>query len=270
MKWNNRFSSESAPTEEYARRRPLILVNGLAEQPESWYRNVVAWRAHFDVHTPALLAYEGSALQRRIAARQPVDVDYLVEQLHLYIDSFVQSSPCFLLANSMGGKIAVEFSIRYPELIERLALLSPSGLERKNRLPLVDGVRRSDVRSLAESVFFDSSHVDPSQLAYFQRQFRNKRWRSGLLWTIRGTRDHNVRQRLSLITQPTLVVVGEEDRIVDPRESLEATRQLADGQVVRLAGCGHAPQIEKSEVVNQLVIDFFTEPAALSTCPARG
>src|SRR3954470_22937259 len=91
----------------YARRPPLVLIDGLAEQAESWYCNVEAWRKHFDVHTPNLLAYDGIALHRRIDAGEPIDVDYLVEQLCVYVDSFVQGAPVHLLANSMGGKIAV-------------------------------------------------------------------------------------------------------------------------------------------------------------------
>jgi pimeloyl-ACP methyl ester carboxylesterase len=158
----------------------------------------------------------------------------------------------------MGGKIAVEFAIRYPDWIGRLALLCPSGLAREERLPLVAGVRRSDVRTIAESVFFDSSYVDPDLLSYFQRQFQNKHWRTGLLRTVRGTMDHSVRERLCLLKQPTLVVIGDEDRIVDPGESLEAAEQLVNGRTVRLPQCGHAPQIERAELVNRLVVDFFS------------
>src|SRR5215471_16475957 len=84
----------------YARRAPLVLINGLAEQAESWYCNLVAWRRHFDVFQPNLLAYEGAALHRRIDAGQPIDIDYLVERLHAYLDGFVQAPPYQLVANS--------------------------------------------------------------------------------------------------------------------------------------------------------------------------
>src|SRR5262245_55174356 len=46
----------------YVRRPPLVLINGLAEQAETWFRNVEAWRCRFTVHAPELLAYEGEAL----------------------------------------------------------------------------------------------------------------------------------------------------------------------------------------------------------------
>jgi len=63
------FGGRGAPA--YSRRAPLVLINGLAEQAESWYCNLDAWRRHFDVYTPHLLAYEGAALHRRIEAPSP-------------------------------------------------------------------------------------------------------------------------------------------------------------------------------------------------------
>src|SRR5262249_37935683 len=134
------------PPHGYARRPPLILINGLAEQAESWFCNLPAWRKHFDVHLPNLLVYEGTALHRRIDAGQPISIDYLVDQLHQYLESFVQTPPYNLVANSLGGKIAVEYAVRYPDQVARLVLLCPSGMSDEERLPVVEGVRRNDLR----------------------------------------------------------------------------------------------------------------------------
>lgn len=243
----------------YERKAPLVLVNGLAEQAECWFRNVEAWRAHFDVHTPALFTYDGEPLHQRIDAGLPIDIDYLVEQLARYLDDFVQSPPYNLLANSMGGKIAVEFAIRHPHKVRRLALLCPSGLAEEERLPIVEGVRRNDLRSVVDSVFFNPKLGDRRIIEHYRGRLANRRWRSGLLRTIRGTMDHSVRHRLAQVTQPTLLVVGEEDRIVDPRQSIEAGRRLQNGRIVVLRRCGHAPQIERAATVNRLVIDFLQD-----------
>jgi pimeloyl-ACP methyl ester carboxylesterase len=249
----------------YVRREPLILINGLAEQAESWYRNVDHWRRHFDVHTPNLIAYDGTALQRRIEANQPIDIDYLVEQLRLYLDQFVQAPPYNLVANSLGGKVAVEFATRHPELVARLVLLCPAGLSDDERLPIVEGVRRNDLRSIIDSVFHEPSHADGRLLSYYQRQFGNRRWKYGLLRTVQGTKDHRVRRLLPWVKQPTLLVVGREDRIVDPVQTAAAGTLLPHGQVQILPGCGHAPQIEEAERVNRLVVDFLRRPLPTST-----
>lgn len=250
----------------YSRRPPLVLINGLAEQAESWYCNLDAWRCHFDVHQPALLAYEGAALHRSIDAGLPIDIDYLVERLHDYLDGFVQNPPYHLVANSLGGKVAVEFAVRYPELVSRLVLLCPSGLSEEERLPVVEGIRRSDLRALVDSVFHDPYHADPRILSYYQKQFTNRRWRAGLLRTIRGTIEHRVVDRLAEVSQPTLLIVGLEDRVIDPAQAVRAGKLLPRGKMVTLQQCGHAPQIEQASTINRLVIEFLQEAKEAAVC----
>jgi pimeloyl-ACP methyl ester carboxylesterase len=243
----------------YVRRPPLLLINGLAEQAESWYCNADAWRRQFDVHMPNLLAYAGTPLHRRLQAALPVDVGYLVERLHTYIEEFVQTAPCHLVANSLGGKIGVEFAVQYPHLVNRLVLLCPSGLAMEERLPLVEGVWRGDVAAVVRSVFRTPWYADPQLLTYYERQFANRHWRSGLLRTLRGTMAHRVRDLLPHVQQPTLLVVGRDDLIVDPQEAISAAALLPRGRLVVLERCGHAPQIEQARVVNRLVVQFLNE-----------
>jgi pimeloyl-ACP methyl ester carboxylesterase len=254
---------ESFHTPAYGRRQPLILVNGLAEQAESWFRNHWFWRRHFDVHVPNLLVYDGEALHRRLAADLPIDVNYLVSLLHEYLEAFVQVPPYHLVAASLGGKVAVEYAARYPGQVARLVLLCPSGLGGTERLPLVEGVRRSDLNALVESVFHDPRQVDPRLLAYYRRQFASRRWRLGLLHTVRGTLAHSIRDRLANLRQPTLLITGRDDRIVDPGHAEEVAGHCPHVTYHCVPECGHAPQMEKPWLVNRLVIDFLTgTPAA--------
>jgi len=237
-----------------------VLINGLAEQSESWFSNVEVWRRRFDVYTPNILAYEGAALHRRIAEKLPVDIDYLVEQLRVYLDSFVQRPPYNLVANSMGGKIAVEFAARYPDQISRLALLAPSGLGDKEQLPVIEGVRRGNSDAVVHSVFHKPVALNPAITNYFRDQFANRRWRQGMLRTVQGTKKHSIRERLAEVPQPTLLVVGGEDRIIDPQEAISAAEGLPHVRTVVIPNCGHAPQIERSSMVNRMVVDFLTAP----------
>jgi pimeloyl-ACP methyl ester carboxylesterase len=254
--WRNWLAPFQVHT--YARRQPLVLLNGLAEQAESWFRNLPFWRRHFEVHTPNLLVYDGPVLHRRIEEGLPIDIDYLVEQLHHYLESFVQTPPYHVVAASLGGKIAVEYAARHPDRVARLVLLCPSGMGDAERLPIVAGVRRNDVGSLIEGVFYDPRRVDPRLRLYYQRQFTNRRWRLGLLRTIRGTMDHCVRERLAELLQPTLLVSGREDKIVDPKRAALAARLLPRGHYLVIPRCGHAPQMEKPWLINRLVLHFLT------------
>jgi pimeloyl-ACP methyl ester carboxylesterase len=255
--WRRWFQRWQAPS--YARRAPLVLVNGLAEQAETWFFNVAAWRREFDVYVPNLISYEGEPLHRRIRDGQPIDIDYLVKQLRAYLSNYVQAAPYNLVANSMGGKVAVEYAVRYPDDVARLVLLCPSGMAEQESLPILEGVRRSDMQAVVDSVFYDSSCVPPALGEYYKGQNKKRRWRTGLLRTVRGTMNHRVRDLMPLVTQPTLIVVGREDRIVDPLQAAQAARRLPRGKLVVLPRCGHAPQIEAAQAINRLVAEFLKE-----------
>jgi pimeloyl-ACP methyl ester carboxylesterase len=259
--WRNWLPFQGPP---YARRPPLVLINGLSEQAESWFRNTPYWRRYFDVHLPNLLVYDGPALHGRIEAGLPISVDYLVEQLRQYLRQYVQAAPYHLVAASLGGKVAVEYAVRYPEEVNRVVLLCPSGLGDEERLPVVEGVRRNDLKGIIDSVFHNPRRIDPGLLTYYQKQFACRRWRTGLLKTIRGTMDHCVRDRLPLLNRPTLLVAGAQDKVVDPGHAAEAARLLPQGSFHLIPRCGHAPQMEKAWYTNRLVLHFLT-----SRTPAR-
>jgi pimeloyl-ACP methyl ester carboxylesterase len=245
----------------YRRLSPLVLINGLAEQPETWYCNIDVWRRYFDVHAPQLIAYEGTGLHRRTASGRAIDIDYIVGRLRQYLKKFVQSPPYHMVANSLGGKIAIEFAARFPRQVNRMVLLCPSGFCDVEKLPLGQGLRHKNPRTLAKTILRDVGHADPGLFDYYGNRFRNRRWRRGLLQTIRGTLNYRVRDRLPRIAQPTLVVVGTDDRIVDPQETITAARLLPRGRLVVLEACGHAPQIERTDIINALVVRFLQSAA---------
>src|SRR5829696_5077312 len=109
----------------YKRPAPLVLVNGLAEQSESWFANRRAWSRHFDVKVPEILVYDGDSLHRRIDEGGEVTVEYLADRLALYLDEFVQRPPYHLVGSSLGGQICVTLAARHPRLVSKLALICP-------------------------------------------------------------------------------------------------------------------------------------------------
>jgi pimeloyl-ACP methyl ester carboxylesterase len=244
----------------YARRPRLVLINGLAEQHESWFRNRRYWSRHFELHLPNILVYEGEAIHRRIEAKEPITVDYLTNELFAYVDRFVQTPPYHLVASSLGGKVAVEFAARYPELVGRVVLLCPSGMGDNEQLPIMEGVVKKDMRSVVRSVFHKPRFVDPDIVRYYKNAIESRKWKKGLLRTVNGTLEHSVRSRLRDLKAQTLLVTGQYDKICDPRTAEEAAKELPNGHFLSIPNCGHAPQIEKHWLINRLVVHFLTAP----------
>ena len=250
----------------YRRDEPLILVNGLAEQNESWFANRAAWSRRFDVKLPELLHYGGPALHRHIDAGGEVTVDYLADRLGVYLDEFVQEPPYHLVASSLGGQVALTYAARHPENVNRIVLICPSGIHGAEHLPVMEGVRRADYGSLVGSVFQQRRFATDELVDALARKFADRKWKSGVLRTLRGTMGHSVAPLLSRIPHPCLFIWGADDRVIaDVPGAIRAVMKMPRARQVVLPRCGHAPQIEKSGTVNALVSRFLRDE--LKTLP---
>ena len=257
----------------YKTREPVVLVNGLAEQAESWFANRAYWSRHFDVKVPELLVYDGDVLHDHLAASGEVTVDYLVGRLSNYLDHYVQKPPYNLVGSSLGGQVILTYAARNPEKVARLVLICASGLAGEENLPIVEGVRRSRYDTLVESVFHSKRFATDGLVDTVASKLQNRRWKKGALRTLRGTVGHSVAGLLEQVPHPCLAIWGAEDDVIsDVPGSIRAASRIPLSRQIVLPNCGHAPQIEKSRQVNQLVARFLgdqlkTIPKALD--PAR-
>ncbi|HEY2157684.1 MAG TPA: alpha/beta fold hydrolase, partial [Isosphaeraceae bacterium] len=211
----------------YDRTRPLILVNGLAEQSISWFANRRSWARHFDVKMPELLVYDGEPLHRHIDAGGEVTVDWLTDRLADFLDQYVQRPPYNLVGSSLGGQVVATLAIRHPRLVSRLVFLCPSGFHGDENLPMMEGVRRSQYDSLVKSVFHRTHFASDDLVEVIERKFQSREWKKGVLRTLRGTVGHSVADLLEQIPQPSLVIWGENDRVIsDVPGSIRAAERI--------------------------------------------
>jgi abhydrolase domain-containing protein 6 len=244
----------------YKRRAPVILVNGLAEQSESWFANRAALSRDFELKVPELLVYDGDAIHAQIESGGEITVDYLADRLCLFLDQFVQHAPCDLVASSLGCQVAMTVAVRRPESVSKLVLICPSGMHGSENLPMIEGVRRSDYDSLVRSVFYRSPFSAPELVDAMHRKFQDRRWKKGVLRTLRGTVGSSVAPLLPLVSQPTLLIWGAQDRVLsDVPGAVLAGEQIRRGIQVVIPDCGHAPQIERAGLVNRLISRFLRD-----------
>jgi len=246
---------------------PLVLVNGLAEQPESWFANRAYLSRDFDLKVPEILVYDGDALHEWIESGGEISVGYLTDRLSRFLDEFVQRPPYHLVGSSLGSQVILTYATRRPENVSRLVLICPSGLHGAENLPMIEGVRRSNHASLVKSAFHRDHFATKELVQAFRRKFQDRRWKRGVLRTLRGTLGHSVASLLPLVPHPTLVIWGANDRVLsDVPGSIRAAERILKVRQVVIPNCGHAPQIEKARLVNHLVSRYLRDQ--LETIPA--
>src|SRR5262249_44711167 len=115
-------------------------------------------------------------------------------------------------------------------------------------------------------VFHRTHFASDELVSVIERKFSDRKWKKGVLRTLRGTVGHSVSSLLNQVPHPTLAIWGENDHVLsDVAGSVRAAEQILKVRQVVIPKCGHAPQIEKSRLVNQLVLRFLRD--GLKTIP---
>lgn len=217
---------------------PLVLLPGLGSDAVLWARQLdgLADIAEMSVGD-TLLDDTLPAMAERVLASAP---------------------PRFALAGlSMGGYLAFEIMRRAPGRVLRLALLDTSARpdtpeQTETRGQAIAASERHDFAALArtslaqlvapqasqevrETVVAMSVRVGPDT---YRRQQR----------AIIARPDS--RPTLSTIAVPTLVLVGEEDRLTPPAVAEEIKDGIAGATLVRVPGSGHLSALERPDQVN--------------------
>jgi len=176
-----------------------------------------------------------------------------------------------LMGLSLGGWMAAELAVRWPERVRRLVLVNPVGL-------YVDGAPIKEIfgrplEELAGELFADSEHPiaqlmramaavesDPSKIPFelIRPVLQSQGVTAKIGWNP-YLHDPKLRGRLWRISSPTLVIHGMQDGIV-PRAHAEAyVDGIADARLEDLEGAAHLAGIERAEEVAKLALDHLGE-----------
>jgi pimeloyl-ACP methyl ester carboxylesterase len=189
-----------------------------------------------------------------------------------------------LIGNSMGGRIAIETALRFPERVDRLVLLAPAVAFRKLRqfVPLVRVMRpelgavpmlvpRASVLRATEQLFSRRSRIDrvwfQAAADEFLRVFSSPRGRVAFFSAAREIYldepfgEKGFWERLRRLSPPALFMWGDRDMLVPAGFARHVEECVPRARSIVLEDCGHVPQFEQPELTHRLVRDFFeTKP----------
>ncbi|MFM7319704.1 MAG: alpha/beta fold hydrolase, partial [bacterium] len=184
----------------------------------------------------------------------------LADRLGEYLDKFVQKPPYHLVGSSLGCQVILTYAVANPDKVDKIVLLAPSGFHGDENLPVIEGVSRSNYGTLVSSVFYKKYFANDDLIAAYEKKFKNRKWKKGVLRTLRGTVGHSVAELLDQVPHPTLLIWGADDNVLsDVPGSIRAADRIIKARQVVIPKCGHAPQIEKSRLINGLVSKYLRD-----------
>lgn len=169
-------------------------------------------------------------------------------------------SKASIIGSSFGAHIATEFAIRFSSMVEKLIPVSPEGIRGKNdryiMAALYPEVTENVFEAFSEMVY-DPNTLNKEMVIDFVNRMNLPNAKYRFISTVLATRDASkLKHRLSNITAPTLIVWGDNDKMI-PLQYARQYEEIPESRLVVIKNCGHIPHIEKPTRFSDILVRFL-------------
>ena len=237
----------------------LLLIHGFGGNKDNFTR-IARQLESYHLIIPDLLGFGESS--------KPMTADYRADaqatRLHELLQTKGLTSNIHVGGNSMGGAISVAYAAKYPKEVKSLWLIDSAGFWSAGVPKSLEGAtlennpllinKTEDFYNMYDFVMSKPPYIPKSVKAVFaQERIANKAVESKRRAQIV---EDNVEQRAKVIAEyniPTLVVWGEEDKVIKPETVTLIKEIIPQSEVIMMPEIGHVPMIE---AVKQTANDY--------------
>jgi len=246
--------------EESGSGEPLLLIMGLGYSREMWHRTRPLVSAHYRT-----ILFDNRGVGKSDVPQGAYSIAQMAADAAAVLDA-AGIPKAHVFGVSMGGMIAQEFAINYPERVNRLVLgcTACGGSHAISAAQPVIDVLLARARMTPEEgaeamvpYIYDAStpreRID-EDLAIRRRTYPEPAGYLGQVQAILGWTSFD---RLANIHAPTLIVHGETDQLVPPQNAPVLARNIAGSRLVMLPHASHIFMTDQPEPSHRAVLNFL-------------
>ena len=239
-------------------KKTLVLIHGLGASAERWDQVIPLFADEFRVVVPDLIGFGYSD--------KPL-VDYTPEFFSEFLKKFLVESNIkrpYIIGSSLGGQIAAEFTASYPQDVEKLILVSPSGIM-KQSTPALDAYimaalypNEQNAKNAFELMEGSGKTVNEEIVNGFIERMRLPNAKLAFMSTLLGIKNSKlITTRLQTIHTPTMIIWGTNDSVIPINHADSFVSLIQDCRFFRMDGCGHTPYVHDPHTFATKVLEFL-------------
>jgi len=243
--------------------RTVLLLHGMGSAGDDWLLQVPALEPRYRIVAP-----DARGHGRSPKPPGPYSIAELTDDVVALLDELgIESAQVAGL--SMGGAIAQQLAIFYPQRVQSLVLVNtfakvrPVGLSGLRRFFMrAWALQFGKLRDLGEPIIYGlfpkPEHEELRRIGL--ERFLSNNTSKQVYWSVmRAVVGFDSRRHLNRITAPTLVVAGDRDRTVPMVCKQELARGIPNARLVVIPDSGHATPIDQPDKFNEVLLEFLDE-----------
>jgi pimeloyl-ACP methyl ester carboxylesterase len=178
------------------------------------------------------------------------------------------NKPVILVGASMGGAAALDFTLTYPEAVEKLVLIDSAGLVGSSPLVkfmfspldtwLTNFLKSPKVRQNISRAAYKNKElasIDAQLCAALHLELPN--WNTALIaFTKSGGYSAFRFKELMKIQQETLILWGDSDKILGTKDAPRFKRAIPNSKLIWIQDSGHVPHLEQPQMIAKHLLEF--------------
>jgi pimeloyl-ACP methyl ester carboxylesterase len=229
----------------------IVLLHGLFGALSNWDEVVRRFSREYRVMIPLLPVYEKSSRKDGVIS------------LTQFLEGFVDNMGLFnmtLMGNSLGGHIALIYTLNNQKKVNRLVLTGSSGLfENSMGGSFPKRGSYAYIKERVEYTFYDPSTVNKEYIDEVFETTTSIPKCMAIVGIAKSAQRNNLSEELHKITVPTLLVWGLNDTITPPMVAHDFNRMMPNSKLRFIDQCCHAPMMEQPQKFNALLKEFLKE-----------
>jgi 3-oxoadipate enol-lactonase len=258
------FKGKKVYYETYGQGKPLILLNGIMMSTTSWY----TFREALSANNQLILVDFLDQGKSDKMEDTPYTQDIQVEVLRALLDE-LKLDKVNLMGISYGGEVALQFSVKYQERVDKMALFNTTAKTSPWLKDIGIGWNRSvndpldyyctTIPVIYSPKFYNekSDWMEARKALLTGKVFNQKPFMDSMVRLTESADNHDVTGELSKIKIPTLIVSSENDYITPMPEQKKLHELISTSELVVLPETGHASMYERPVLFASLLLGFI-------------
>ncbi|WP_042279357.1 alpha/beta fold hydrolase [Candidatus Protochlamydia sp. R18] len=253
-------------TEHGSGSKHLLLIHGFRAHSFTWrYLIEPLTQAGYHVWTIDLIGYGLSDKPLNAA----YDADFFIDQLKSFMDA-KQISSAHLIGSSMGGGLALNLTLDYPEKVSSLTLINALGYPldlpfylylTRHLDPLwFSFVSPPVIRIGLKQIVFDPDTVSEEQVLAYSFPYQFPGGTQASLTTLKQFDKQklvDLSQRYNSLKHPLLIIWGDKDKLIPLTHYERFVKEFPQADCLLIPNCGHIPHEEKPILVTETILEFL-------------
>jgi len=227
----------------------LLLLHGLFGALSNWGGVVDHFSKEFRVVIPLLPIYE-------MPVRE-AGLETLVDHIKGFI-AMKHLNDLTLMGNSLGGHLALIYTLQQPEKVRRLILSGSSGLFENSMGGSFPKRGNYDyIKERVQYTFYDPNIISEDYIEEIFEITKSIPKCLRIVAIAKSAQRHNMAAQIVKINAPTLLIWGLNDTITPPMVAHEFDRLIPNTTLRFIDKCCHAPMMESPQKFNILLEQFL-------------